>query len=730
MEPSHEASAGDKRSFQSLQDYSNGYDNHPPPLAPPPQQQALATSPTTTTTTINTPAATDNDASNTNKPKQKRNKPTLSCLECVERKTKCDRSRPCLACVKRQSNCEYTAVANLIASADRTSTSPAAAKARVITKPAASKVRKLAHGAQGLGVGGDGGDAAAVPVTGGASNTTYNPSQTYGGRSSFSTAAGLGGGTSPYLLSNVPYSKSSPSNVFGVGSQHPFSNYWTCAGGLPEVISVMPSREQADILVSQYFECVDPVYPFIHRRTFYADYERFWNMPTEEKNESDAAMLALHYAIYALGTQFVQSSSFKERSQTAEFYASAANQSLRIYSYLNRTSMRAIQAMLLMAYFLMNDNHASDAYAWAGIHLRQSYAMRLHRDPEISVPGASILEKQQRRKLWQAVFFQDTFLTVLLKLPPTATHSDVPVESLSDAAELAPGTGTEDPLCTGAHSRVENLMSISVIAPPPSHPNTTIPPQPHHLVDPKTATNDLAYLRSMWHLGNLVQENLSSPLSLSLPLAKSPRHKETLIAAFRRLHRTFPPALLTTPTPGTSPRHLRQALFATSNYHHCLMLLQASENAAAGVECNVPAALQSASEALQAFFGFWDFFPLEAPVWWVFWFRAFEEGLAVAHLLGFAGEAVRREVLGGRGADVSAGAGAGFGGDGGSGSGSGPGGAGGSGGVAFAKEVAVFHRAYADVRRLLAVLDQGDGGLELHRSRRDVLAQALERAGW
>ncbi|KAI6970618.1 hypothetical protein KC329_g13331 [Hortaea werneckii] len=53
------------------------------------------------------------------KPKQKRNKPTLSCLECVERKTKCDRARPCLACVKRQSACEYTAVANLIASADR-----------------------------------------------------------------------------------------------------------------------------------------------------------------------------------------------------------------------------------------------------------------------------------------------------------------------------------------------------------------------------------------------------------------------------------------------------------------------------------------------------------------------------------------------------------------------------------------------------------------------------------
>lgn len=32
--------------------------------------------------------------------------------------------------------------------------------------------------------------------------------------------------------------------------------------------------------------------------------------------------------------------------------------------------------------------------------------------------------------MWQAVLFQDTFLTVILKLPPTATHTDVRVEDL------------------------------------------------------------------------------------------------------------------------------------------------------------------------------------------------------------------------------------------------------------------------------------------------------------
>lgn len=87
--------------------------------------------------------------------------------------------------------------------------------------------------------------------------------------------------------------------------------------------------------------------------------------------------------------------------------------------------------MVLIVYFLMNDNHAADAWAFAGILIRQAYALGLNRDPSIIVPQAHPFEKQQRRKVWQAVLFQDTFLTVLLKLPPTATHTDVRVEDLA-----------------------------------------------------------------------------------------------------------------------------------------------------------------------------------------------------------------------------------------------------------------------------------------------------------
>nr|POE94596.1 putative transcriptional regulatory protein [Quercus suber] len=614
----------------------------------------------------NGPGKTSNGVETPRKPKQKRNKPTLSCLECVERKTKCDRGRPCLACAKRQSACEYTAVAKIIASTDRRNSS---SKARFITKPP-SKIRKPSFA------------SSAHPVFSPTLESGWPSKGHKTHRKSWSSTGSL-----PFLLSNVPYSKSSPSNVFGVGSQHPFSNYWTCQGGLPEVISVLPSKEQADILIAKYFETVDPVYPFLHRRSFYADYERFWSLSIEEKNETDASYMALHYAMYALGTQFMEFPSYEERSQTAEFYASAANQALRVYSYLNRTSMRAIQAMLLMSYFLMNDNHASDAYAWAGIHLRQAYAMRLNRDPDVVVPEASVLEKQQRRKLWQAVFFHDTFLTILLKLPPTATHSDVPIESLADENELSvDGLDT----CLGIHSRVENLMSISVIAPQTYEP--PMPPMPHHIVDPATMQSDVVFMRAMWHLGNMVQENLSSPTSLSLPLANSPRQKESLLIAFKRLYKTFPAHLTTLDfatlqqQSAVRPRAVRQNLSLTSNYFHCVMLLHASEHPAQNVVCNALEALRAAHEALWAFFKLWALFENEAGVWWVFQHRAFEESLLVAHLLATPLPPSGRSE----------------------------------------EEQRTYDQAKDDIVRMMEIMERYGGNLEMHKTRKEVLHEAFE----
>lgn len=312
----------------------------------------------------------------------------------------------------------------------------------------------------------------------------------------------------------------------------------------------------------------------------------------------------------ALGTQFVASNSTR---QTAEFYVSAAHQSLRMSSYLNKTSIRSIQAMVLITYFLINvsrmlklqsqrlnlfqDNHASDGWAFAGILMRQAYAMGLHRDPNVIVPDASIFEKQQRRKVWQAVLIQDTFLTVLLSLPPSATHTDVDVAGL-----------------------IDDTSSIAS-----SHPV------------------DTAYIRGCWSLANLVQDAICSPRSLDLPICTTARRKTQLLSDFKAVYRSFPDVFRCWDEDsianwtGSNPRVVRQTLFLTSNYWHNVMLLQSSENSPE-VMVNVRGTLEAAHEAIAAFFLFSKYLENESKVWWVFNHRAFLEALCIATILRDHGE--------------------------------------------------------------------------------------------
>lgn len=209
------------------------------------------------------------------------------------------------------------------------------------------------------------------------------------------------------------------------------------------------------------------------------------------------------------------------------------------------------------------------------------------------VPDATPFEKQQRRKVWQAVLLQDTFLTVLLSLPPTATHTDVSVDDL-----------------------IEDDSSIASDDP-----------------------TDVAYIRGSWTLANLVQETICSPRSLDVPICTTVRHKSKLVADFRAVYRSFPGTFrywefdsLREMCNNGNKRVVRQTLFLSSNYYHNLMLVHASENLP-DVPVNVRMTLEAAHEAIQSFFVYVRLFEAEARVWWVFCHRAFLEALCIGNVL-------------------------------------------------------------------------------------------------
>lgn len=184
---------------------------------------------------------------------------------------------------------------------------------------------------------------------------------------------------------------------------------------------------------------------------------------------------------------------------------------------------------------------------------------------------------------------------MLLSLPPNATHTDVRVDDFIDEAA---SFGDSNP-------------------------------------------TDIAYIRGSWMLANLVQETISSPRSLDVPICSTQRQKSKLVADFRAVYRSFPDVFRSWDQESiaqlacSNKRVVRQTLFLSSNYYHNLMLVHASESP--DVPVNVRATLEAAHEAITSFFVLFTLFDTEARVWWVFHHRAFLEALCIGSVLREAG---------------------------------------------------------------------------------------------
>lgn len=142
-------------------------------------------------------------------------------------------------------------------------------------------------------------------------------------------------------------------------------------------------------------------------------------------------------------------------------------------------------------------------------------------------------------------------------------------------------------------------------------------------------------------LANLVQETISSPRSLDVPICSTQRQKSKLVADFRAVYRSFPDVFRSWDPESiaqlacSNKRVVRQTLFLSSNYYHNLMLVHASESP--DVPVNVRATLEAAHEAITSFFVLFTLFDSEARVWWVFHHRAFLEALCIGSVLREAG---------------------------------------------------------------------------------------------
>lgn len=282
---------------------------------------------------------------------------------------------------------------------------------------------------------------------------------------------------------------------------------------------------------------------------------------------------------------------------------SAAHQALSISSYLNRMTIATSQAMTLIYFFLINDNHVSDAWTFSGITLRQGYVLQLNRNPEVVVPTASLEEKRLRIRLWTVISIQDTGLALNLKLPPCATVCDITpqtfryYESMLDHESQTPTIN--DVFTSGSYPRGMDEM-------------------------------DSKYLSAFWTLSILVAEHICKPRALAKPICRSREHQRDIINQFYEAYNQIPAPYGTLDPERfyhSDERRSRQQICLCSNFFQYVMLVAADDNREDGVPPDYFITLEAAHEGLQGFFALFNRFGNETNGWWAYQHRAFEQAV-------------------------------------------------------------------------------------------------------
>ena len=154
------------------------------------------------------------------KERRHRNKPALSCEVCTVKKTKCDRGRPeCFACQKRKTACHYSQLADMIEESHRAQGIESPRKRQKATKKndgenSNNVLSPMSATAQLAAAANTNPMNSTTPLRS-ASLLTFNQDRP-ASRPTDRTPSRSSTGSSPTLLSNIPFSHPTASNIFKV----------------------------------------------------------------------------------------------------------------------------------------------------------------------------------------------------------------------------------------------------------------------------------------------------------------------------------------------------------------------------------------------------------------------------------------------------------------------------------------------------------------------------------
>ncbi|KAI9781173.1 MAG: hypothetical protein M1839_006281 [Geoglossum umbratile] len=204
------------------------------------------------------------------------------------------------------------------------------------------------------------------------------------------------------LLPNSTYiapgdSKNAPNYFFG-GFDHSTS-----------IMAYMTPRKTADRLKLQYFNCVHPLACIVHKPTFEAQYERFWDsiiMGIEPPYSLQALYFAVMFsATVSMSDEAILGEYGRTKESVVNDFRMNTEASLAKANFIRTTKLETLQAFVMYLIPLCRDQISRAHSALTATAIRIAECMGLHRDGEVF--GRSPIETHIRRLVWYQLCFLD-----------------------------------------------------------------------------------------------------------------------------------------------------------------------------------------------------------------------------------------------------------------------------------------------------------------------------------
>jgi hypothetical protein len=311
-------------------------------------------------------------------PRIKRNRPAVSCSTCRARKQKCDRQQPCGACQRRglQDSCHLEPVSRpttaLLADRDDSRVQNELRQMQsllqsLLSQPnrdqAATSCDKLAQGVDRI-------------------RQAINDNNC--------------------RAATAPQVDQPPDIIFGSLAK----------ATSEDVLAALPSRQDADMIVSTYLNARNIAVPFIHIHQFRKQYEAFWNNP----ESANLLWVSILFSVLAVGAiipdgrgNYLQSSALM--SLSARCLISGQ------YSTATESSVEAL-AMHLHARCFHKEDQDIDLSQLYALTVRIAQQRFYHVDGGDLLQAVTPFQAEMRRRVWYYLQYYDVLLSLEHGLPP------------------------------------------------------------------------------------------------------------------------------------------------------------------------------------------------------------------------------------------------------------------------------------------------------------------------